>query len=152
MIQHLDVLSMQLLCTFDPPVLFAWRNPLHFLLFLHISSAQLSIFLSPFRGHQPYRVFRGPLSRLLYVPPLGCHSASCITFFNYEKVLRSVMSDSRWPHGVYPTKLLCPWNSSGKNTGVGCHSLLQGIFLTQGSNPSLLQCRQITVWTTREAP
>ena len=33
---------------------------------------------------------------------------------------------------------LCPWNSIGKNTGVGCHSLLQGIFLTQRSNPSLL--------------
>ena len=36
-----------------------------------------------------------------------------------------------------------PWNSPGKNTGVGCHSLLQGIFLTQRSNPSLLHCRQI---------
>ena len=29
---------------------------------------------------------------------------------------------------------LCPWNSPGKNTGVGCHFLLQGIFLSQGSN------------------
>ena len=37
----------------------------------------------------------------------------------------------------------CPWNSSGKNTGVGCHSLLQGIFPTQGSNLGLLHCRQI---------
>ena len=35
------------------------------------------------------------------------------------------------------TRLLCPWDSPGKNTGVGCHFLLQGIFLTQGSNPSL---------------
>ena len=34
-------------------------------------------------------------------------------------------------------------NSSGKDTGVGCHSLLQGIFLTQGLNPGLLHCRQI---------
>ena len=34
--------------------------------------------------------------------------------------------------------LLCPWNSSCKNTGVGYHALLQGIFLTQGSNPRLL--------------
>ena len=34
--------------------------------------------------------------------------------------------------------LLCPWDSPGKNTGVGCHSLLQGIFLTQGSNLCLL--------------
>ena len=40
------------------------------------------------------------------------------------------------------TKLLCPWNAPGKNTGVSCHSLLQRIFLTQGSNPGLLHCRQ----------
>ena len=35
-------------------------------------------------------------------------------------------------------RLLCPWNSPGKNTAVGCHFLLQGIFLTQGSNLCLL--------------
>ena len=34
-------------------------------------------------------------------------------------------------------------DSPGKNTGVGCHTLLQGIFPTQGSNPGLLHCRQI---------
>ena len=33
--------------------------------------------------------------------------------------------------------LLCPWDSPGKNPGVGCHALLQGIFLTQGSKPCL---------------
>ena len=37
---------------------------------------------------------------------------------------------------------LGPWNSPGKNTGVGSHALLQGIFPTQGSNPGLLHCRQ----------
>ena len=41
-----------------------------------------------------------------------------------------------------PTRLLHPWDSPGKNTGVGHHSLLQGIFPTQGSNPGLLHCRQ----------
>ena len=50
----------------------------------------------------------------------------------------SVMSDSLWPHGLYN-----PWNSAGQNPGVGCHALLQGIFLTQGSNPGLPPCRQI---------
>ena len=42
-------------------------------------------------------------------------------------------------HALYPTSFLCPWNFPGKNTGVGCHFLLQGLFLTQGSNlsPSL---------------
>ena len=54
----------------------------------------------------------------------------------------SVVSDSVWPHRRQPTRLLCPWDSPGKNTGVGCHSLLQGIFPTQGSNPGLLRCRQ----------
>ena len=42
------------------------------------------------------------------------------------------------PLGPYPARLLCPWNSPGKNTGEGCHALLQGIFLTQGSNLCLL--------------
>ena len=55
----------------------------------------------------------------------------------------SVMSDSLWPYGLWPTRLLCPWNFPGKNTGVDCHSLLQGIFLTQGLNLGLLHCRQI---------
>ena len=52
---------------------------------------------------------------------------------------RSVISDSLRPHGLQPARLLCPWDSPGKNTGVGCHFLLQGTFLTQGSNPRLLQ-------------
>ena len=52
------------------------------------------------------------------------------------------MSDSLRPRGLAPTKLLRPWGSPGKNTGVGCHFLLQGIFPTQGSNPGLLHWRQ----------
>ena len=39
----------------------------------------------------------------------------------------SVVSDSVWPHGLQPTRLLRPWDSPGKNTGVGCHFLLQCI-------------------------
>ena len=42
-----------------------------------------------------------------------------------------------------PTRLFCPWDSLGKNAGVGCHFLLQGIFPTQGSNLSLLHSRQM---------
>ena len=38
---------------------------------------------------------------------------------------RSVMSDSSWPHGLQPTRLLCPWDFPGKSTGVGCHCLLR---------------------------
>ena len=51
------------------------------------------------------------------------------------------MSDSLWPHGLLPTKLLCPCNSPGKNTRVGCHFLLLRIFPSKGSNPALLHCR-----------
>ena len=53
------------------------------------------------------------------------------------------MSNSLRPYGLEPTRLLCPWNSPGKNSGMGCHSLLQGFFLTQGLNLGLLHCRQI---------
>ena len=42
-----------------------------------------------------------------------------------------------------PARLLCPWNSPGKNTGVGSRSLLQGIFPTQRSNPGLPHYRGI---------
>ena len=51
-----------------------------------------------------------------------------------------------WETGIEiytSTRLLCPWNSLGKDTGMGHHYLLQGIFLTQGSNLGLLHCRQI---------
>ena len=60
-----------------------------------------------------------------------------------ESVSCSVVSDSLQPHGLQPARRLCPLDSPGKNTGVGCHALLQGIFQTQGRNPHLLHCRQI---------
>ena len=56
---------------------------------------------------------------------------------------RSVVSDSLRPCGLQPTRLLHPWDSSGKNTGVGSHFLLQGILPAQGFNPGLLHYRQI---------
>ena len=49
-----------------------------------------------------------------------------------------VVSDSLWHYGLWPTRLLCPWDFPSKNARAGCHSLLQRIFLTQGSN--LLPC------------
>ena len=58
-------------------------------------------------------------------------------------VSHSVVSSSLGPHGLQPARLLCPRNFPGKNSGVGCHSLLQGIFPTQGQNPGLLPCRPI---------
>ena len=50
----------------------------------------------------------------------------------------SVMSDSLRPYGLEPARLLCPWDFPGRNTGVCCHFLLQGIFPTQGLNIHLL--------------
>ena len=43
-----------------------------------------------------------------------------------------------WPRRLYSATFLCPWDFSGRNTGVGCYAFLQGIFLTQGSNLHLL--------------
>ena len=60
------------------------------------------------------------------------------------------MSDSLWPHGLQPTRLLYPWDFLGKSTRVGCYFLLQGTFLTQASNLGLPHCRQMLYWDTRE--
>ena len=49
----------------------------------------------------------------------------------------SVIFKSLQPHGLLLTRFLCPWNSSGKNTGVGCHDFLQGIFPARGLKPCL---------------
>ena len=54
-------------------------------------------------------------------------------------VLVTQSCPTHWdPTDCSPNRLLCSWNSPGKNTGVGCHFLLQGIFLTQRLNPHLL--------------
>ena len=55
-----------------------------------------------------------------------------------------VLSDTLWPNGLYPARLLRPQDSPGKNTGAGCHFLLQGILPTQGSN--LLFCESCIGW------
>ena len=57
-----------------------------------------------------------------------------------------VVSDSLRPHGLQPTRILCQWDYPGKNTGVGCHALHQGIFPTQRTNPCLLR------WQVRSLP
>ena len=49
---------------------------------------------------------------------------------------RSVVSHSLRPHGPQPTRLFCPWDFPGKNTRVGCHFLLQGLFFNPWIEPS----------------
>ena len=60
-----------------------------------------------------------------------------------ECSVASVIYDSLQPFGLQPTRLLSPWDSPGKNTGVGCHTLLQETFPTQELNWGLLSIRQI---------
>ena len=64
------------------------------------------------------------LVRIIMTSPLK------LTQESTESVSHSVVSDS--------SRLLCPWNSPGKNARAGSHSLLQEIFLAQGSNPQSL--------------
>ena len=59
---------------------------------------------------------------------LSVHAQLCLTLLR--------------PHGLQASRLLCPWKSPGKNTEVGCHCLIQGMFPTQGLNSGLLHCRQ----------
>ena len=86
------------------------------------------------------------------------HMFSGISILSLNKVcccclVTSVMFKALQSHGLQTSRLLCPSNSLGKSTGLGCHALLQSIFPTQGSNPGLLHCRQIFLhWATREGP
>ena len=57
-------------------------------------------------------------------------------------VSHQIMSNCLGPHGLQPTRLLCPWNIPGEHTGMDCHFLLQGIFLSKGSNSGFPRCRQ----------
>ena len=72
------------------------------------------------------------LCSYLFICPLNKSFLS-----NHHSMLCSVLSNSATPW-LWPTRHLCSWNLSGKNTGMGCHILLQGIFLTQWSNSHLL--------------
>ena len=73
-----------------------------------------------------------PLSQASPVLAGGFFTTSTM-FFAMPEYL--VMSDSLQPFGLQPARLLCPWGFPGKNTGAGCHFLLQGIFPNQESNP-----------------
>ena len=73
------------------------------------------------------------------------HKLKCVISLSTESPVlsRPVVPDSLRTHGCSPPGSCVYGHSSGKNTGVGCHALLQGIFPTQGSNPGLPERRQI---------
>ena len=77
------------------------------------------------------------LSKLLFFsPPLSPGVCSRLSKYMCAKVLQSCLTVQ--PYGLSSARLLFPWVSPGRNTGVGCLYLLQGILLTQGSNLHLL--------------
>ena len=95
--------------------------------------------------------------------PLSCfiiflHGTPHFILLWFCKLLSLTYKDARLlqscptlqPHGLQPARLLCPWDSPGKNTGVGSHSLLQGIFPTQDRTPTSAG-RFFTIWATRKA-
>ena len=66
-------------------------------------------------------------------------------------VYSSVMSNSLWPLRLWLSRYLYPWNSSGKNAEVGCHFILQGIFLTWNQIWVFhIAGRFFTIWATRK--
>ena len=89
------------------------------------------------------------------IPSLHIYLKEMISMNKKKKIQRfslqyvcvpSVVFNPLQPHGVGPSRLLCLWDFSGKNTAMGFHFLLQGIFATQGLNPCLLEllhCKQI---------
>ena len=74
--------------------------------------------------------------------PTVCIHTHQVFLLPWEKycycLFAPVIYNFLWPNGLKPTRLLCPSNFPGKNTGMGCHFLLQGIFRIQGSNLLLL--------------
>ena len=93
-----------------------------------------------------------PAPFMLYYFTAPLMSISHVEHWHKHMHVCSVVSNSLWPHGLQPARLLCPWNFPGKNIGVGCHALFQGIFLTQGLNPCLLHCRWIFTAEPPEKP
>ena len=86
------------------------------------------------KGSAPFHLLFSLLCTIVHCPHTGLAHLDSIIFI---VLCCSVMSDSLRPCGLLPTRLLRPWNFPGKNTGVCCRFLLQGIFPSQGSNPHL---------------
>ena len=109
--------------------------------FFHVSDSHLYVFFGKTSTYYALQEISSepPLSGT-FLAPIETPLCSCVY---------SVISDSLQPHGLQPTMMPCPWNFLGKNTGVGCHFLIQGIFLTQGSNLGLLY---LLHWQTNPLP
>ena len=81
----------------------------------------------PLNNHEADKLF------LFFRIYISCKICACVYVLSC-----SVMPGSLWPHGLWPGRFPCPWNSPSKNPGVGSYFLLQGIFLMQELNLHLL--------------
>ena len=109
----------------------------------------------------PYRASSSRICLLFFLPVMSSQiyylnlliisvsPHSCI--FKSEKVKVLVTQSCLTLGDCMDCKPLCPWNSPGKSTKVGSHSLLQGIFPTQGWNLDLLHCKQILYHSSQQA-
>ena len=113
----------------------------------HNNSLSLNVFSTIFlfenRSHGLI-TFAGKCHANICNGPSMCMDLSC---FSHVRLFVTLWTVAR--------RLLCPWDSPGKNTGLDCHTLIQGIFLIQGSYPYLLwflHCRQILYHCTIRKP
>ena len=103
-----------------------------------LEDPSLETFGTPFKG----RGFHGYESLI--------SESSCVKFFEIASC--SVVSYSLQPHRLQPARLLCPWNSPGKNTGVGYHAFSRGSSRPRDQTwVSRIASRRFTIWATREA-
>ena len=115
-------------CTVLPPHLPFSYHPIYFLQSILLYILYITLF------YYPIYLWPTPMYYKLQ------KDTSFVLFF----LCLMLSHDSLRPHGApWPAKPFGPWDFPGKNTGVCCCFLLQGIFPTQGSNPDLLHCRQI---------
>ena len=99
---------------------------------------------------QIFYLFFNQIVVLLVVVFFSCKVVRFLYIFCIMLMLsRSVVSNSLRTRELQPARLLCPWNFPGKNTGVGCHFLLQGLFLTHGSNLHFLH---LVHWQVNSLP
>ena len=94
------------------------------------------------------------------VTPCNCIENSAhhlsVSIFNNELLLSThgclgpQLCLTLWPHGLQPSRLLCPWGFSRQEYWSGLPCLLQGIFPIQGSNPGLPHCGQILYWLSHQ--
>ena len=106
-------------------------------IFWEKSPVGLFIFFFNYRLPHKFRILTLYL-QCCYLERRAIHDVLLVKYLQIYGLPKYVVSDSLGPHGLYSL-----WNSPGQNTGVDSHSLLHGIFPTQGSNQGLPHFRWI---------